>query len=63
MTTGQKLVALRGFKSRRRVHIDTGITERTLIHLERDERQGRFDTLCKLADYYGVKVDDLRSDE
>lgn len=62
MTTGKKLLALRGKRTRKQVFLESGVPERTLIHLERDERMGQFKTMIKLSEYYGVTLDELKPD-
>lgn len=62
MTVGQKLIALRGDKSRRKVAEGSGVPARTLIHWERDERFPTLDKLIKLLSYYGADLNSIMPD-
>jgi len=38
---------------------EVGITHAMLVFVERGQRQPSVDTLVRIADYFGVKIDDL----
>ena len=56
---GQKLVELRGTKSREQVAVDLGISYSALVSYERGERVPRDETKIRIAEYYKVSVADL----
>ncbi len=53
---GEKLVELRGTKSREQVAVDLDISYSALISYELGERSPRDEVKIRLANYYGVKV-------
>lgn len=53
---GEKLVELRGTKSREQVAVDLGISYSALISYELGERSPRDEVKIRLANYYDVKV-------
>ncbi len=56
---GQKLVELRGAKSREQVAVDLGISYSALVSYELGERVPRDEIKIKIAKYYGVDVGEL----
>lgn len=58
-TTGQKLVELRGSRTREQVSFETGIMYPTLYNYENDLRVPKDKVKKILADYYGVEIQDL----
>ena len=56
---GQKLVELRGAKSREQVAVDLGISYSALVSYELGERVPRDEIKIKIATYYGVDVGEL----
>jgi len=56
---GQKLVKLRGAKSREQVAVDLGISYSALVSYELGERVPRDEIKIKIAKYYGVDVGEL----
>ena len=56
---GQKLIKLRGTKSREQVAVDLGISYSALVSYELGERVPRDEIKIKIAKYYGVDVGEL----
>ena len=56
---GQKLVELRGTKSREQVAVDLGISYSAVVSYELGERIPRDEIKIKIAKYYGVDVGEL----
>jgi len=56
---GQKLVKLRGTKSREQVAVDLGISYSAVVSYELGERIPRDEIKIKIAKYYGVDVGEL----
>ena len=56
---GQKLVELRGAKSREQVAVDLGISYSALVSYELGERVPRDEIKIKIAKYYDVDVGEL----
>ncbi|MFY9380000.1 MAG: helix-turn-helix transcriptional regulator [Acutalibacteraceae bacterium] len=56
---GQKLVELRGTKSREQVAVDLGISYSAVVSYELGERVPRDEIKIKIAKYYGVDVGEL----
>lgn len=59
MTTGQKLIDLRGKKAREDVARDLGVSLSALAMYERDERVPRDEIKVKIANYYNSSVQDI----
>lgn len=55
----ETLIGHRGNKSQEQVAQDLGITRQMLGMIERGERNPSFFLMKRIADYYGLKVDDL----
>lgn len=56
---GQKLIKLRGTKSREQVAVDLGISYSAVVSYELGERIPRDEIKIKIAKYYGVNVGEL----
>jgi putative transcriptional regulator len=56
MTTGEKLIKLRGKKTKSEVAEAIGVSESSYIKYERDERNPSDIVKQRIADYYGRKV-------
>lgn len=56
MSTGQKLRALRGDRTQKRVAEDLNITKSALAMYENDKRTPRDEVKMKIAEYYGETV-------
>ena len=56
MTTGEKLVKLRGKKTKSEVAEAIGVSKSSYIKYERDERNPSDVVKQRIADYYGRKV-------
>ena len=56
---GQKLIKLRGTKSREQVAVDLGISYSAVVSYELGERIPRDEIKIKIAKYYGVDVGEL----
>ena len=56
---GQKLIKLRGTKSREQVAVDLGISYSAVVSYELGERVPRDEIKIKIAKYYGVDVGEL----
>ena len=56
---GQKLVELRGTKSREQVAVDLGISYSAVVSYELGERVPRDEIKIKIARYYGIDVGEL----
>ncbi len=56
---GEKLVELRGTKSREQVAVDLGISYSAIVSYELGERVPRDEIKIKIARYYGVDVGEL----
>ena len=56
---GQKLIKLRGTKSREQVAVDLGISYSAVVSYELGERTPRDEIKIKIAKYYGVDVGEL----
>lgn len=54
-----KLIKLRGDKSREQVAVDLGISYSAIVAYELGERVPRDEIKIKIANYYGVKVGEL----
>ncbi|NLJ82312.1 MAG: helix-turn-helix transcriptional regulator [Bacteroidales bacterium] len=55
----QKLVELRGDKSREQVAVDLSISYSSLVSYETGERAPRDEVKIRIANYYGVDVADI----
>lgn len=55
----QKLVELRGNKSREQVAVDLGISYSAVVSYEIGERVPRDEVKINLANYFGVNVEDI----
>ena len=55
----EKLVELRGDKSREQVAVDNDISYSALVSYETGERTPRDEVKIRLANYYGVDVADI----
>ena len=55
----QKLVELRGDKSREQVAVDLGISYSSLVSYEIGDRVPRDEVKIRIANYYGVDVVDI----
>lgn len=55
----EKLIALRGKKSRSSVSEDLGITPQMLGAIERGDRTPSLPLAKKIADYYGTSIDEI----
>ena len=55
----EKLVELRGDKSREQVAVDNDISYSALVSYETGERSPRDEVKIRLANYYGVDVADI----
>lgn len=55
----QKLIELRGEKSREQVAVDNDISYSALVSYEMGERSPRDEVKIRLANYYGVDVADI----
>lgn len=55
----EKLVELRGDKSREQVAVDNDISYSALVSYEMGERSPRDEVKIRLANYYGVDVADI----
>lgn len=56
MSTGKKLIALRGDKTQEEVAADLGISKSALAMYERDERNPRDEVKVLIANYYNETV-------
>ncbi len=56
---GEKLVELRGTKSREQVAVDLGISYSAVVSYELGERVPRDEIKIKIARYYGIDVGEL----
>lgn len=56
MTTGEKLIKLRGKKTKAEVAAAIGVSESSYIKYERNERTPSDSVKVRIADYYGRKV-------
>ena len=56
MSTGQKLRALRGDKTQKKVAEDLKITKSALAMFEKDKRVPRDEIKVRIANYYGETV-------
>lgn len=56
LTTGEKLVKLRGKKTKKEVAEAIGVSESSYIKYERDERTPSDSVKQRIADYYGRTV-------
>jgi len=54
-----KLIKLRGRKSREEVAVDLGISFSSLFSYESGTRVPRDEMKIKIANYYGVRVEDI----
>lgn len=54
---GERLKKLRGKRSQEEVAEKVGISRARLSHYETERSQPDYDTLSRLADYYGVTID------
>lgn len=59
VANGQRLIALRGEKSREEVAVANKISVSALTMYELGQRNPRDDVKCSLADYYCVHVSDI----
>ena len=61
MTLGERLKKLREDKNLNQVEVakKLNISQATYNRYERDERSPDYKTLAKIADFYGVNIDDL----
>lgn len=59
MTIGEKLRALRGEKSQDRISSEIGVTKSSWAMYERNERVPRDEVKVKIADYFGITVQEL----
>ncbi len=55
----EKLVELRGDKSREQVAVDNDISYSALVSYETGERTPRDEVKIRLANYFGVNVEDI----
>lgn len=63
MTTGEKLTAARGARSREEVADGVGITVTAVTKYETGAREPRDEVKVRLADYYGATVQSLFFDD
>jgi DNA-binding XRE family transcriptional regulator len=59
MTAGEKMRALRGKKSKRRVAEELGISFSSYVKYERNERAPRDDIKKKIAEYFRTSVQEI----
>lgn len=59
MSVGQKLRALRGDKTQKKVADDLKITKSSLAMYERDKRIPRDEIKVRIADYFGETVQSI----
>lgn len=55
----EKLVELRGDKSREQLAVDLGISYSAVVSYENGERVPRDEMKIKIANYYNVNVEDI----
>lgn len=55
----ERLVKLRGKKTREQVAVDLGLSFSAIMSYERGERLPRDEMKVKIANYYGVNVEDI----
>ncbi|HZK57534.1 MAG TPA: helix-turn-helix transcriptional regulator [Clostridia bacterium] len=55
----EKLVELRGDKTREQVAVDLGISYSAIVSYESGERTPRDEMKIKIANYYGENVEDI----
>lgn len=55
----QKLIELRGDKSREQVAVDLGISYSALVSYEMGDRVPRDEVKVRIANYYGVDVGEI----
>jgi len=60
---GQRLIKLRGDKSRKKVSGELGISESALRMYETGQRIPRDEIKLKIADYYGLSVQEIFFDD
>ena len=59
VSIGKKLVKLRGDKTREQVAVDLGISYPALVSYELGERVPKDEIKIKIAEYYGVSIEEL----
>lgn len=59
MTLGEKLIALRGEKTRKQMAKEIGINVQIVQKWEKDYHYPRVEALFRLAKYYGITVSEL----
>lgn len=64
LTIGRSLRALRGAHkvTHRQLALAVGVTEGTISNLETNKAEPSADTMAKIADYFGVTMDELRDE-